>query len=115
MCAAAGRRIVDLVWEDVTPAQILTPAAFDNAIAVHMALGGSTNAIIHLIAMARRLGHPLSLERFDAISRRVPVIANLRPAGAFLMEDFFYAGGLRALMAVMRRQARSLLPHRRGP
>ncbi len=101
MCAAAGRRIVDLVWEDVTPEKILTPAAFDNAIAVHMALGGSTNAIIHLIAMARRLGHPLSLERFDAISRRVPVIANLRPAGEFLMEDFFYAGGLRALMAVI--------------
>jgi dihydroxy-acid dehydratase len=101
MCAAAGRRIVDLVWEDVTPEKILTPAAFDNAIAVHMALGGSTNAIIHLIAMARRLGHPLSLERFDAISRLVPVIANLRPAGAFLMEDFFYAGGLRALMAVI--------------
>jgi dihydroxy-acid dehydratase len=101
MCAAAGRRIVDLVWEDVTPEQILTPAAFDNAIAVHMALGGSTNAIIHLIAMARRLGHPLSLERFDAVSRRVPVIANLRPAGEFLMEDFFYAGGLRALMAVI--------------
>src|ERR1700674_1726437 len=101
MCAAAGRRIVDLVWDDVPPEQILTPAAFDNAIAVHMALGGSTNAIIHLIAMARRLGHPLSLERFDAISRLVPVVANLRPAGAFLMEDFFYAGGLRALMGVI--------------
>src|ERR1700722_248774 len=101
MCAAAGRRIVDLVWENVTPEQILTPAAFDNAIAVHMALGGSTNAIILLIAMARRLGQPLSLERFDAISRLVPVIANLRPAGAFLMEDFFYAGGLRALRAVI--------------
>src|SRR5579871_4266613 len=75
MCAAAGRRIVELAWDEVTPEQILTPAAFDNAIAVHMALGGSTNAIIHLIAMARRLGHSLSLERFDAISRQVPVVA----------------------------------------
>ncbi len=98
MCAAAGRRIVDMVWEDLTPEHILTPASFDNAIATHMALGGSTNAIIHLIAMARRTGHGLSLARFDEISRQVPVIANLRPAGAYLMEDFFYAGGLRALM-----------------
>jgi dihydroxy-acid dehydratase len=99
MCAGAGRRIVDMVWEDLTPDRILTPAAFDNAITVHMALGGSTNAIIHLIAMARRAGHDLTLARFDEISRRVPVIANIRPAGKFLMEDFFYAGGLRAFMA----------------
>jgi dihydroxy-acid dehydratase len=99
MCAAAGRRIVEMVWEDLTPGQILSPAAFDNAITVHMALGGSTNAIIHLIAMARRTGHALDLKRFDEISRSVPVIANIRPAGKFLMEDFYYAGGLRAFMA----------------
>jgi dihydroxy-acid dehydratase len=102
MCAAAGRRIVDMVWEDLTPGRILAPAAFENAISVHMALGGSTNAIIHLIAMARRTGYPLTLTRFDEISRDVPVLANIRPAGAFLMEDFFYAGGLPALMAELK-------------
>jgi dihydroxy-acid dehydratase len=102
MCAAAGRRAVDMVWEDLTPEQILTPAAFDNAIRVHMALGGSTNAIIHVIAMARRVGVPLDMARFDAISRLVPVIANITPSGKYLMEDFFYAGGLRALMSEMK-------------
>ena len=101
MCAAAGRRIVDMVWEDLTPEKILTPAAFDNAIRVHMALGGSTNAIIHVIAMARRAGVALDMQRFDEISRQVPVIANITPSGKYLMEDFFYAGGLRALMAAM--------------
>ncbi|MGE3067624.1 MAG: L-arabinonate dehydratase [Hyphomicrobiaceae bacterium] len=98
MCANAGRRIVEMVWEDLTPDKVLTPQAFENAIMTHMALGGSTNAIIHVIAMARRAGIALSLEQFDAISRKVPVIANLRPSGAYLMEDFFYAGGLPALM-----------------
>jgi dihydroxy-acid dehydratase len=102
MCAAAGRRAVDMVWEDLTPNRILTPAAFDNAIRVHMALGGSTNAIIHVIAMARRAGLPLDMAKFDAISRQVPVIANITPSGKYLMEDFFYAGGLRALMVQMR-------------
>ena len=101
MCAAAGRRIVEMVWEDLTPQKILTPAAFDNAIRVHMALGGSTNAIIHVIAMARRAGIPLDMQRFDNISRDVPVIANITPSGKYLMEDFFYAGGLRALMGAM--------------
>jgi dihydroxy-acid dehydratase len=102
MCAAAGRRAVDMVWEDLTPEKILTPAAFDNAIRVHMALGGSTNAIIHVIAMARRVGIALDMARFDAISREVPVIANVTPSGKYLMEDFFYAGGLRALMVEMK-------------
>jgi dihydroxy-acid dehydratase len=102
MCAAAGRRIVDMVWEDLTPQKILSAAAFDNAIRVHMALGGSTNAIIHVIAMARRVGVALDMRRFDEISRQVPVIANITPSGKYLMEDFFYAGGLRALMAAMR-------------
>ena len=112
MCAAAGRRAVDMVWEDLTPEKILTPAAFDNAIRVHMALGGSTNAIIHVIAMARRAGVALDMARFDAISRQVPVIANITPSGKYLMEDFFYAGGLRALMGQMKRPARSVLHHR---
>jgi len=102
MCSAAGRRIVDMVWEDLTPARILTPAGFDNAIRVHMAMGGSTNAIIHLVAMARRAGVPLGMKRFDDISREIPVLANVRPSGKYLMEDFYYAGGIRGLMAELR-------------
>jgi dihydroxy-acid dehydratase len=98
MCGAAGRRIVDMVWEDLTPEQILTKGAFYNAIKVHMAMGGSTNAIIHVIAMARRAGIALDMARFDEISRDIPVLANVRPSGKYLMEDFFYAGGLRALL-----------------
>ncbi len=98
MMTHAGRRVVDMVWEDLTPDKIVTAAAVDNAITVHMALGGSTNVMIHLVAMARRAGVALSLERFDQISREVPVIANIRPSGKYLAEDFFYAGGLTALM-----------------
>lgn len=99
MCAAAGRRIVDMVWEDLTPARIQTEAAFRNAISVAMAMGCSTNAVIHIIAMARRAGHPIGLEDFDAASRKVPVIANIRPSGdRYLMEDFYYAGGLLGLL-----------------
>jgi dihydroxy-acid dehydratase len=99
MAAASGRRIVEMVWEDLTPDRILTPAAFDNAIKVHMAMGGSTNAIIHVVAMGRRAGIAIDMERFDKLSRDVPVLANVRPSGKYLMEDFFYAGGLRAMMA----------------
>src|SRR5882757_4419183 len=99
MSAMTGRRIVDMVWEDLTPQKIISPQAIDNAIKVHMAMGGSTNAMVHLVAIARRAGINLTLERFDELSRQVPVIANVRPSGAYLMEDFFYAGGLRALMA----------------
>jgi len=102
MCSASGRRIVDMVWEDLTPSKLLTPAAFDNAISVHMAMGGSTNAIIHVVAMARRAGLALDMARFDEISRIVPVLANIRPSGELLMEDFFYAGGSRALMTELR-------------
>jgi dihydroxy-acid dehydratase len=102
MAAASGRRIVEMVWEDLTPDRILTPAAFDNAIKVHMAMGGSTNAIIHVVAMARRAGIPIDMERFDKLSREVPVLANVRPSGKYLMEDFFYAGGLRAMMAGLK-------------
>jgi dihydroxy-acid dehydratase len=102
MAAAAGRRIVEMVWEDLTPQKILSPAAFDNAIRVHMAMGGSTNAIIHVVAMARRAGIALDMQRFDELSREIPVLANVRPSGELLMEDFFYAGGLRALMAELK-------------
>jgi dihydroxy-acid dehydratase len=88
-----------MVWEDLRPSRILSPASFDNAIIADMALAGSTNAIIHLLALAGRAGVPLSLDRFDALSRTTPVIANLRPAGEFLMEDFHDAGGVPALLA----------------
>ncbi|HZL38162.1 MAG TPA: L-arabinonate dehydratase, partial [Tepidisphaeraceae bacterium] len=98
MASACGRRIVEMVWEDLKPSDILTPASFDNAIAADMAIGGSTNAIIHLIAMAGRAGIKLPLETFDAISQRTPVLANLRPSGEYLMEDFYDAGGLPALL-----------------
>jgi dihydroxy-acid dehydratase len=99
MCAESGRRIVDMVWEDLTPARIQTPAAFHNAVIVAMAMGCSTNAVIHLIAQARRAGCELSLDDFDRASRRIPVIANVRPSGEkYLMEDFYYAGGLPGLM-----------------
>jgi dihydroxy-acid dehydratase len=99
MATACGRRIVDMVWEDLKPRDMLVPASFDNAITAIHALSGSTNALIHLIAMAGRAGVPLRLERFDQLSRATPVLANIRPAGKYLMEDFYYAGGLRALLA----------------
>lgn len=100
MAAACGRRIVDMVWEDLTPAKLLTRANFLNAVTVAMAMGCSTNAIVHLLAMSRRAGHPLTLDDFDRASREVPVLANIRPNGdTFLMEDFYYAGGLPGLMS----------------
>ena len=100
LCSESGRRIVEMVWEDLTPARIQTPASFRNAIAVAMAMGCSTNAIIHLIAMARRAGAAIGLDDFERASRRVPVIGNVRPSGStYLMEDFYYAGGIRGLMA----------------
>lgn len=98
MACATGRRIVDMVWEDIKPSDILSVDAFDNAVTTVLALGGSTNAIVHLVALARRAGVGLNLDRFDAIARTTPLIANIRPAGQYLMEDFYYAGGLRALL-----------------
>jgi len=99
MSAACGRRIVEMVWEDVTPDQIITAGACRNAAIVAMATGCSTNAVVHLIAMARRAGVPMQLEELDALGRNTPLIANVRPSGKdYLMEDFYYAGGLRALM-----------------
>ncbi|MFG6416499.1 L-arabinonate dehydratase [Roseateles sp. DC23W] len=103
MSAECGRRIVQMVWDDLTPAKLFSPGSFQNAIAVAMAMGCSTNAIIHLVAISRRAGLAVTLDDFDAASRHVGVIANIRPSGdRYLMEDFFYAGGLPAMMNVMR-------------
>ncbi len=104
MATTCGERIVQMVWDDLTPRQILTRGAFMNAAAVQMALGGSTNAAVHIIAMARRAGVELTLGDLDAVGRKVPVLANLFPSGDRLMEDFHYAGGLPALMT-------RLVPH----
>jgi dihydroxy-acid dehydratase len=99
MSSDCGRRIVEMVWEDLTPKIIQTRKAYENAITVAMAMGCSTNAIIHLIAQARRAGQDIGLNDFEIASRKVPVIANVRPSGdKYLMEDFFYAGGLPGLM-----------------
>jgi dihydroxy-acid dehydratase len=94
----SGRRIVEIVGEDLRPSRILTPPALENAICLLMALGGSTNAIIHLVAIAGRLGIELPLSTFEEISQTVPVVANVKPSGKFLMEDFSYAGGVPAVM-----------------
>jgi dihydroxy-acid dehydratase len=100
MATEAGRRIVEMVWDDQPPAALLSQGSIDNAVTATMAFGGSTNAIPHLIAMARRAGLKLDLERFDQLSRRVPLVANLRPNnGEYLMEDFYYAGGARGFLA----------------
>ncbi|MEO7548584.1 MAG: L-arabinonate dehydratase [Ramlibacter sp.] len=101
MATQTGKRIVDMVWEDLKPSDILTAQSFDNAVTACLGLGGSTNSIVHLIAMARRAGVALDLKRFDALARQTPVIANLRPSGKYLMEDFYYAGGLRAFLVQM--------------
>ena len=94
----SGRRAVEMAEEDLRPSQILAPAAFENAIRVNMAIGGSTNAIIHLVAIAGRLGIDMPLDKFDQFSRTTPFLTNIRPSGAFLMEDLYYAGGLPAVM-----------------
>jgi dihydroxy-acid dehydratase len=98
MATQTGRRIVEMAWEDLKPSDILTPASFDNAVITALALSGSTNAAVHLIALSKRAGFNLTLERFDELARKIPVLANVRPSGKYLMEDFFYAGGLRALL-----------------
>ncbi len=98
MSAGCGRRIVEMVWEDLKPSDFMTAEAVDNAIRCHLAMGGSTNAMIHVVAMARRAGIPLTVDRFDELAREIPVLANVRPSGKYLMEDFYYAGGIRALL-----------------
>ena len=103
MATATGKRIVEMVWEDLKPRDILSAASFDNAIVTLMTMGGSTNAIIHLVAMAGRAGIELPLERYNEISSKTPVLANIRPSGKqYLMEDFYYAGGLRALLCEVK-------------
>jgi len=102
MATQTGKRIVEMVWEDLKPTDILDRDAFHNAVTTVLALGGSTNAVVHLIAMARRAGAKLDLEQFDAIARKTPLLANVRPSGKYLMEDFFYAGGLRALLSELK-------------
>jgi dihydroxy-acid dehydratase len=102
MASMSGRRIVEMVWEDLKPSDILTEEAYDDAVTTVLALGGSTNAVIHLIALARRSGVALGLDRFDEVSRRVPVLANIRPSGEYLMEDFYYAGGLQGLFVRLK-------------
>ncbi len=98
MANRSGRRIVEMVWEDLKPRDILNDASFNNAIASVFALGGSTNAVIHLLALAGRAGIKITLDRFDQLSRKTPLLTNLRPSGKYLMEDFYYAGGLLALL-----------------
>jgi len=103
MATLSGKRIVDMVWEDLKPRDLLQKESFDNAIVTLMAMGGSTNALIHLVAMAGRAGIKLPLERFNEFSARTPLLANVRPSGdKYLMEDFYYAGGLRALLAELK-------------
>jgi dihydroxy-acid dehydratase len=97
----SGRRIVEMVWEDLKPRDILSESSFTNAIATDLALSGSTNAVIHLIALAGRAGIKLTLDNFDALSKKTPVLANIRPTGEYLMEDFYYAGGLPALLKAL--------------
>jgi dihydroxy-acid dehydratase len=98
MATACGRRIVDMIWHDLKPSDILDRRSFENALLVHNALAGSTNAMIHLIALARRANVTLTLTDFDDFAQKVPVIANLRPSGTWLMEDFHIAGGIRGLL-----------------
>ncbi len=98
MAHLAGRRIVDMVDEGLTMSKVMTRESFENAIIVNAALGGSTNAIVHLLAMAGRLGIDLTLDDFDVIGRKVPLLVNLMPSGQYLMEDFYYAGGVPAVM-----------------
>ena len=102
MATDCGERIVAMVWEDLKPSRLLTRGSFQNALATQMALGGSTNAAVHIIAMAGRAGITLTLDDLDAMGRRVPVLANLFPSGDRLMEDFYYAGGLPALMQMIQ-------------
>ncbi len=115
MSHQTGRRIVGMVKDDVRLSSIATRAAFENAIKVHAAIGGSTNAILHLLALAGRLGVPLSLDDFDLLARNVPLLVDLQPSGRFLMEDFHYAGGLPALMAAMAPMLDLAAPTVSGP
>jgi dihydroxy-acid dehydratase len=98
MAVMTGKRIVDMVWDDLKPSDIIGADSIKNAVAAVLAIGGSTNSVVHLIALARRAGVELDLATFDRVARETPLIANIRPSGAYLMEDFFYAGGLPAVL-----------------
>ncbi|MBI1356869.1 MAG: dihydroxy-acid dehydratase [Acidobacteria bacterium] len=98
LAEASGRRIVDMIWEDLRPSKILTREAFENAVRTDMAIGGSTNAVVHLLALARRCGVALTLDDFDRLSRETPFITNVKPSGEHLMEEFYYSGGLPPVM-----------------
>lgn len=102
LAVATGRRSVEMAWEQLSPERIFTQESLENAVKVVLAIGGSTNAIVHLIALAGRAGLRLDLQRFDELSKRTPLLADIRPAGKFLMEDFYNAGGLKALMKTMQ-------------
>jgi len=102
MAAACGRRIVEMVWEDLKPRDIVTRKSVENALVLHSSMAGSTNAMVHLTAMARRAGVPINLKDFDEFAARVPVIVNLRPSGQWLMEDFHIAGGILALFSRLK-------------
>lgn len=102
MAHLAGNRIVEMVKEDLKISKVLSREAFENAIKINAAIGGSTNVVLHLLAIARRLGVKLSLEDFDSLASRLPMIVNLMPAGEYLMEDLFYAGGLSAVVNAMQ-------------
>ncbi|MFO1063398.1 MAG: L-arabinonate dehydratase [Pirellulales bacterium] len=102
LAVATGRRAVEIAWQKLTPSRFITAESIDNAITTLLTIGGSTNAIVHILAMAGRAGVPLTLDRFDEISERVPVLADLRPSGRFLMEDFHHAGGLSALLCRLK-------------
>lgn len=99
MASACGNRIVEMVWQDLRPSDILTRKSVENALTVMASMAGSTNAVIHLTAMAKRAGLAISLEDFHEAAARTPVLANIRPSGTYLMEDFYYAGGLLGLMS----------------
>jgi dehydratase ilvD1 len=105
----SGRRIVEMVRQDIRLSQLATRAGFENAILAHAAIGGSTNAVVHLLALAGRLGVPMSLEDFDALGRQAPLLVNLMPSGAFLMEEFCYAGGMPAVLRALRPLLRDTL------
>ena len=106
LCHLTGNRIVDMARENLTPSRILTRAAFENAIKINAAIGGSTNVILHLLAIAGRMGIPLDLDDFDKLGADMPLLVNLKPAGDFLMEEFFYAGGLPVVMQNLREELR---------
>src|SRR5690606_12857410 len=98
----SGMRVVEMVKEDLKPSDILTREAFENAIRVNAAVGGSTNFVLHLLAIAGRVGVDLTLDDFDRLSADIPLLANLQPSGQFFMEDFYYAGGVPVIMQLMK-------------